>query len=195
MTDTVIARAMSALPFDGTGYIAGTASAGVTVNSVPSAREVECRDRMTRETLSVVFSASTGEYLCAGLDPSRKYDVIARDWQGVYNDVIRSGVVPASVASPALAPPNRTLVLGISGGVSVIKLPQFTAATIQITAQFGTPPYTFSGTGLPACLTVSSAGVLSYDGTALSPQSVTLSVTDSSSTPQTYSKSYSVITT
>ena len=80
----------------GFGYISGTSPGLVTVNGAPAAREVELRDRAARVTLRIQFSKSDGTYLFACLDPTRKYDVIARDWQGVYNDVIRSNITPAT---------------------------------------------------------------------------------------------------
>lgn len=82
--------------FGGIGYIAGTLSGLVTVNGSPAARSVEVRHRMTRSVIAVVFSKSDGTYRVSGLDPTQKYDVIARDWQGIYNDVIRANVTPAT---------------------------------------------------------------------------------------------------
>lgn len=80
----------------GTGYIAGTAPGIVTVNGLPAAREIEIRDRTTRAPIFVGSSKPDGTYRLGGLNPSRKYDVLARDWQNVYNDVIRANITPAT---------------------------------------------------------------------------------------------------
>lgn len=80
----------------GNGYIAGVAPGVLTVNGAPASREIEVRDRSTRAIVFVGFCNPDGTYRVNGLNPARKYDVIARDWQGVYNDVIRSNITPAT---------------------------------------------------------------------------------------------------
>ena len=78
----------------GNGYIAGTSPGLLTVNGSVAAREIEVRVRTTRLILETKFSASDGTYRFNNLDTTLVYDVIARDWQGVYNDVIRANITP-----------------------------------------------------------------------------------------------------
>lgn len=80
--------------FSGAGYIAGESPGLVTVNDVPSAREVEIRHRRTRIIVATTFSAPDGTYRIDNLNPDQEFDVIARDWSGTYNDVIVSRVKP-----------------------------------------------------------------------------------------------------
>lgn len=82
--------------FGGLGYISGTSPGLLTVNGSPASREIELRHRKTRIVVSTKVSASDGTYYFSDLDPNEKFDLIARDWQGVYNDVIRSNITPAT---------------------------------------------------------------------------------------------------
>jgi hypothetical protein len=62
-----------------------------------------------------------------------------------------------------------------------------------VTAAGGTPPYTFSATGLPTNIFVSSGGALSgVTNVAAGTFPVTFSVTDSSTPPQSSSRSYTL---
>jgi hypothetical protein len=82
-------------PGGGAGFIAGELPDGlVTVNSVPSAREVELRHRATRRTIAITFSAADGTYRFDGLDPMQEYDVIGRDWSRTYGDFIAYAILP-----------------------------------------------------------------------------------------------------
>lgn len=83
------------------GYLAGEqdpeADAGVgllTVNAVPSAREIEVRHRLTRTVVATTFSAPDGSWQVPDLPSQDEYDIIARDHAGVYEDVIVGGQLP-----------------------------------------------------------------------------------------------------
>ena len=81
-----------------------------------------------------------------------------------------SATYPVTVAAAALAisnapPPAPTV------GVPY---------TYSFAAGGGKQPYTWSATGLPAGLTISTAGVLSDTPTASGPSSLVVTVTDSS---------------
>lgn len=82
--------------FGGAGYIAGVSPGLVTVNGSVAARQVEVRHRTSRMVMTVLFSNPDGTYLIGDLDPTQTYDVIARDYAGVYNDVIRANITPAT---------------------------------------------------------------------------------------------------
>lgn len=83
------------------GYLAGEqdpdedAGVGlVTVNSVPGAREIEVRHRLSRVVVARVFSNPDGEWQVPDLPSLDEYDIIARDHAGVYEDVIVGAQLP-----------------------------------------------------------------------------------------------------
>ena len=81
-----------------------------------------------------------------------------------------TGTLPVTVAPATLAVvltplPNATLNVAYSAPVSAVG---------------GTPPYTWTATGLPPGLTISSAGIISGTPTTTGTYSVTVTVTDSS---------------
>ena len=85
----------------GDGFIAGELSGEaeipdglLTVNGVPTSREIEVRDRKSRRVVAVRRSNVDGTYRFPGLNPSLQYDVIARDFAGDYEDVIAGAVRP-----------------------------------------------------------------------------------------------------
>lgn len=85
----------------GEGVIAGELSGDpavpdglLTVNGVPTTREIEVRDRKTRRVVAVRRSNADGTYRFPGLNPALQYDVIARDFAGDFEDVIAGAVRP-----------------------------------------------------------------------------------------------------
>jgi subtilase family serine protease len=75
-----------------------------------------------------------------------------------------AGAAPLSITNPG----NQTGTVG-------------TAVSLTVHASGGTSPYTFSATGLPAGLSISSAGVITGTPTTTGTSSVTVTVTDSAS--------------
>ena len=90
---------------------------------------------------------------------------------------------------------SKTFPLTIASGLTIntAALPSgvanlvYLGATLQ--AQGGTPPYTWSATGLPAGMSLSPSGVLSGTATSAGAFSLVVTVRDSSSPQQTASKS------
>lgn len=83
------------------GYLAGEqdpeADPGVgllTVNAVPSGREIEVRHRLSRTLVATTFSAADGTWQVTDLPSLDEYDIIARDHAGVYEDVIVGAQLP-----------------------------------------------------------------------------------------------------
>ncbi len=74
----------------GQGFVAGK----VTVNGALAARRVEVRHAPTRAVLATIFSAGDGAYRFDGLDPAEEFEVIGRDYAGIYNNVIAARVLP-----------------------------------------------------------------------------------------------------
>lgn len=83
------------------GYLAGEQDPDedpgvglLTVNAVPSAREIEVRHRLTRAVVATTFSGTDGTWQVPDLPSQEEYDIIARDHAGVYEDVIVGGQLP-----------------------------------------------------------------------------------------------------
>lgn len=80
----------------GPGYLAGEDPGLVTVAAAPASREIEIRVRKTRKLMATGFSNSDGSYRFDGFDPDIEFDVISRDWQNVWNDVIIAAAKPVA---------------------------------------------------------------------------------------------------
>lgn len=81
--------------FGGDGYISGQLPGIVSVDGSPAARRVEVRSRETGVLHSTTWSSPIdGTYRIMSLDPQREFDVIARDHNRVYSDVIIPAVKP-----------------------------------------------------------------------------------------------------
>lgn len=90
-------------------------------------------------------------------------------------NTITEKVLELTIAPPALSIASSTLPLAIIGE----------AYSQTLSAAGGVPPYAWSGSALPAGLSLSSGGVLSGSATTTSSVSVTFQVTDSTSTSAT----------
>lgn len=66
----------------------------LTVNAVPSAREIEVRHRLSRTVVATTFSGADGTWRVDDLPGQEEYDIIARDHTGTYEDVIIGGQLP-----------------------------------------------------------------------------------------------------
>ena len=78
------------------GYIAGTADGIVTVNSQPAKRSVIVLDAIDLSVVIRSQSFDTGHYLLTNLDPSKKYLVMARDYNREYEPAVWDYVTPAT---------------------------------------------------------------------------------------------------
>ncbi|MER5264487.1 S8 family serine peptidase [Actinosynnema sp. NPDC002837] len=104
------------------------------------------------------------------------------------NAAIVAAATSDKVTSPGTGSPNKLLFTGTStpGGPAVTNPGNQstvvgTAVSLQLSASGGTVPYTFSATGLPAGLSISSSGLVSGTPTATGTSSVTVTATDSAS--------------
>lgn len=77
----VIAKTYTSLSLQHSGYIAGSGDGIVTVAGKPSSRKIWLLDAQTMAIEQVVTSLKNGRYLLTGLDPSRGYLVLARDYK------------------------------------------------------------------------------------------------------------------
>ena len=83
------------LVVSGSAYIAGDNDGILTVAGKPAARAVYLLNSITLAVLQVCKSTSSGHYIFAGLDASKYYLVIARDYKGEYEPFAWDYVKPA----------------------------------------------------------------------------------------------------
>lgn len=78
----------------GNGYIAGEKDGIVTVGGVPASRQICVFDIKTLAWVQSTISNKNGNYLLMGLDPTKKYLLMARDYKGEYEPCCWDFVVP-----------------------------------------------------------------------------------------------------
>ena len=81
--------------YRGLGYIAGMGDGIVTVKGKPASREITLLDAKTLNILGFIFSLPNGRYLFAGLDLSKEYLVLARDYKREFEPFVWDYVKPA----------------------------------------------------------------------------------------------------
>lgn len=76
------------------GYISGEKDGIVTVGGEPASRQIDVFDAKTREYLQSTTSNENGNYLIMGLDLTKKYLLMARDYKGEYEPCCWDFVTP-----------------------------------------------------------------------------------------------------
>lgn len=76
------------------GYIAGTQDGIVTVGGEPASRQICVLDVATLAWVQSTTSNDNGNYLIMGLDPAKKYLLMARDYKGEYEPCCWDCVMP-----------------------------------------------------------------------------------------------------
>ncbi|TQM84747.1 subtilisin family serine protease [Saccharothrix saharensis] len=108
-------------------------------------------------------------------------DKITSPGTGSANKLLFTGT--ATPGGPAVTNPgNQSTVVG-------------TPVSLQLSASGGTAPYTFSATGLPAGLSISSSGLISGTPTTTGTYSVTVTATDSASRTGSTTFSWAITST
>lgn len=77
----VLAKTYTSLSLTHSGYIAGSGDGIVTVQGKPASRKIWLLDAVTMEVEQVVTSFKNGHYMFLGLDPSKRYMMIVRDFE------------------------------------------------------------------------------------------------------------------
>lgn len=77
------------------GYIAGTNDGIVTVAGKPASRKIWLFNANTMAVEQVVTSLQNGHYLFMGLDASKKYLVMVRDYKKEYEPFVWDDVTAA----------------------------------------------------------------------------------------------------
>jgi hypothetical protein len=145
-------------------------------------------------TTPYTFSA-TG--LPAGLSINPTTGVLSGTPTSASTSTVRVTVSDSSTPTPRTASKDLTLTITAGLGITNNTLPNGVvgaAYSVTLAAANGTPPLTWSATGLPAGLSINaSTGVISGTPTAAGTSTVAISVTDSSNpTAQTASKNLSL---
>lgn len=78
-----------------TGYIAGTGDGIVTVAGSPSQRNIWLLDADSLAVEQIISSLSNGHYIFTGLDSSKEYVVMVRDFKREYEPFAWDCVKPA----------------------------------------------------------------------------------------------------
>ncbi len=79
----------------GRSYIAGTGDGIVTVSGKPASRKIWLLNAQTLAVEQVATSLKNGHYIFMGLDPAKKYLVMARDYKKEYEPFVWDDVTPA----------------------------------------------------------------------------------------------------
>lgn len=77
------------------GYIAGTGDGIVTVQGKPARRDIWLLNTQTLAVEQIVTSLKNGHYIFMGLDPAKKYLVMARDHEKEFEPFVWDDVIPA----------------------------------------------------------------------------------------------------
>ena len=77
----ILAKTHTSLSLSHSGYIAGSADGIVTVQGKPASRKIWLLDAATLAVEQVVTSLKNGHYMFLGLDPSKRYMMIVRDFE------------------------------------------------------------------------------------------------------------------
>lgn len=76
-------------------YIAGANDGIVTVQGKPASREIWLLDARTMAIEQVITSLNNGHYLFMGLNPTKEYLVMARDYKKEFEPFVWDWVKPA----------------------------------------------------------------------------------------------------
>lgn len=77
------------------GYVAGSSDGIVTAQGKPASRKIWLFDAKTMTVEQIITSLNSGHYLFRGLDPSKKYLVMVRDYKKEYEPFAWDYVKPA----------------------------------------------------------------------------------------------------
>ena len=92
----VLAKTYTSLSLAHSGYIAGSGDGIVTVQGKPSSRSIWLLDAKTLAIKAVQYSLKNGHYAFFGLDDSKEYLVLARDYKREFEAFAWDYVKPAN---------------------------------------------------------------------------------------------------
>lgn len=91
----ILAKAFTILSLAHSGYIAGANDGIVTVQGKPASRKIWLLNAQTMAVEQVVTSLKNGHYMFLGLDASKEYLVIVRDFKKEFEPFAWDYVKPA----------------------------------------------------------------------------------------------------
>lgn len=91
----VIARIYASLSLAHSGYIAGTADGIVTVLGKPASRKIWLLNAQTMTVEAAQWSLNNGHYAFFGLDPTKRYLVMVRDYKKELEPFVWDYIKPA----------------------------------------------------------------------------------------------------
>lgn len=91
----VTAKTYASLPLSYSGYIAGSGDGIVTVAGKPAERKIYLIDANSMVTEQLVISLNNGHFLIKGLNPSKEYLVMARDFKREFEPFVWDQLKPA----------------------------------------------------------------------------------------------------
>lgn len=91
----VLAKVYTSLSLANNGYIAGANDGIVTVAGKPASRKIWLLNAQTLAVEQVITSLKNGHYMFLGLDPTKKYMVMVRDYKKEYEPFVWDDVTPA----------------------------------------------------------------------------------------------------
>tara|TARA_R110002124_G_scaffold67747_4_gene183797 strand:- start:1051 stop:1380 length:330 start_codon:yes stop_codon:yes gene_type:complete len=92
----VFAKTYTSLSLTHSGYIAGSADGIVTVQGKPASRKIWLLDAQTMSVEQIVTSLKNGHYLFMGLDLTKEYLVMVRDYKKEFEPFAWDYVKPAN---------------------------------------------------------------------------------------------------
>ena len=90
-----LANINTSLSMPYSGYIAGANDGIVTVQGKPASRKIWLLNAKTMLVERVIVSLNNGHYMFLGLDPSKEYLVVARDYKKEFESFVWDYVKPA----------------------------------------------------------------------------------------------------
>lgn len=91
----VLAKTYTSISLSYRGYIAGTGDGIVTVQGKPASRKIWLLNVQTMAVEQVITSLKNGHYLFLGLDPTKEYLVMVRDYKRELEPFAWDYVTPA----------------------------------------------------------------------------------------------------
>ena len=91
----ILAKTYTTLSLTHSGYIAGANDGIVTVQGKPASRKIWLLDAQSMAVEQVITSLKNGHYIFLGLDPTKEYLVMVRDYKKEFEPFAWDYVTPA----------------------------------------------------------------------------------------------------
>lgn len=92
----ILAKTYKTLSLARSGYVAGSSDGIVTVAGKPSSRKIWLFDAKTMIVEQIITSLKNGHYIFLGLNPSKEYLIMVRDYKKEFEPFAWDYVKPAT---------------------------------------------------------------------------------------------------